>query len=402
MRILLITDWNRGRGGAEAYALWLRQGLRAAGEDARLLTSTAGTAADGTADFVAFGTERVAAQAFLQIVNPLAAASVRRAVRDFEPDVACVNMFAHHLSPAIFDALGATPSVLLVSDYKCVCPIGSKLLPDGSLCTVKAGWVCCQSGCVSLSHWLRDQVRYPYIHSAVRGARRVVACSGWMQRELAAAGIAAGVMRWPAPSPTTDFTRNPSPNPTFVFCGRLDVEKGVSLLLRAFARLYAEVPSAQLRIVGRGPERHRLEEAARNLGVEGSVTFLGWLSPTEIDDQLRGAWASLVPSLWAEPFGLVAVEAVIRGVPVIASSSGGLAEIVEPGVTGLLFPNNDEAALTDCLRAIANRTVFPTRTLPHDAVRRAAVTFSLEAHIQHMRKLFAEVVEQRALSPSAS
>ena len=58
MRILLVTDWNRGRGGAEAYATWLRQGLREAGDDACLLTSSAGTAADGTADFVAFGTHR--------------------------------------------------------------------------------------------------------------------------------------------------------------------------------------------------------------------------------------------------------------------------------------------------------------------------------------------------------
>ena len=160
MRILLITDWNRGQGGAEAYALWLRQGLRAAGDEARLLTSNAGTAADGTADFIAFGTERIVAQTFLQIANPFAASSVRRAVQQFEPDVACVNMFAHHLSPAIFPALGTIPTVLLVSDYKCVCPIGSKLLPNGSLCTVDAGWVCCQSGCVSFAHWLRDQLRY--------------------------------------------------------------------------------------------------------------------------------------------------------------------------------------------------------------------------------------------------
>jgi glycosyltransferase involved in cell wall biosynthesis len=400
MRILLITDWNRGRGGAEAYALWLRQGLRAAGDDARLLTSSAGTAAEGTADFVAFGTERMVAQAFLQISNPFAASSVRRAVHQFEPDIACVNMFAHHLSPAIFHALGATPTVLLVSDYKCVCPIGSKLLPDGSLCTVKAGWVCCQSGCVSLPHWLRDQLRYSYINSAVRGVSRVVACSRWLQGELAAAGIAADVLPWPVPSPAPDFVRSPAPDPVFLFCGRLDVEKGVSLLLRAFARLRAEIPSARLRIVGQGPGRLELERIAGALGLEDSVTFLGWLSPPEIEHQLRDAWASLIPSLWAEPFGLVAVEAIIRGVPVIASASGGLSEILEQGVSGLLFPNNDEAALIDCLRAAANGFAFPARTLSHDVVKRAAETFSIERHIRQMREVFAEVAEQRDAAPS--
>jgi glycosyltransferase involved in cell wall biosynthesis len=398
MRILLITDWNRGRGGAEAYAAWLRQGLRDAGDDARLLTSTAGDAANGTAEFTAFGTGQVAAQAFLQIVNPFAVASVRQSLREFDPHLVCVNMFAHHLSPAIFHALGNTPVVLLVSDYKCVCPVGSKLLPDGSLCTAQAGWVCCRSGCVSFPHWLRDQLRYAYLHSAIRRVHRVLVCSHWVQNELAAAGIASDVILWPAPAPSPTFTRNPSPDPAFLFCGRLDVEKGVNLLLRAFARLRAEIPSVRLRVVGQGPERSNLERIAGSLGIEDSVTFLGWLSPLEIEHQLSDAWASLVPSLWAEPLGLVAVEAIVRGVPVVASASGGLGEIVESGISGLLFPNNDESALTECLRTIASRRRFPTHTLPDEVVKRAAETFSLDRHIRGMRKIFAEVTGQRSLS----
>jgi glycosyltransferase involved in cell wall biosynthesis len=398
MRILLITDWNRGRGGAEAYAGWLRQGLCAAGDDARLLTSTAGDAANGTAEFTAFGTGQVAAQAFLQIVNPFAVASVRQALREFDPDLVCVNMFAHHLSPAIFHALGNTPVVLLVSDYKCVCPVGSKLLPDGSLCTAQAGWVCCRSGCVSFPHWLRDQLRYAYLHSAVRRVHRVLVRSHWVQNELAAAGIASDVILWPAPAPSPTFTRSPSPDPVFLFCGRLEVEKGVSLLLRAFARLRAEIPSVRLRVVGQGPERSNLERIARSLGVKDSVGFLGWLSPLEIEHQLSDAWASLVPSLWAEPLGLVAVEAIVRGVPVVASASGGLGEIVESGINGLLFPNNDESALTECLRTIASRCMFPTHTLPDEVVKRAAETFSLDRHIRDMRRIFAEVTGQRSLS----
>ena len=178
------------------------------------------------------------------------------------------------------------------------------------------------------------------------------------------------------------------------------MEKGISLLLRALARLCAEVPSARLRIVGQGPERLSLERLAGNLGIEDSVTFLGWLSPSEIEHQLRDAWASLVPSLWAEPFGLVAIEAIIRGVPVIASASGGLGEIVEQGVSGLLFPNNDEAALIECLRAIANSFVFPTHTLSPEVVKRAAENFSMERHIRLMRQVFTEVVEQPASFPS--
>src|SRR5258708_4635881 len=83
--------------------------------------------------------ERRAAQALLQIVNPFAVARARQAVRAFAPDVALVNMFAQQLSPAFLHALAGVPIVLAVSDFKCVCPIGTKLLPDGSLCTQRAG-----------------------------------------------------------------------------------------------------------------------------------------------------------------------------------------------------------------------------------------------------------------------
>jgi glycosyltransferase involved in cell wall biosynthesis len=400
MRILLVTDWNRGRGGAEAYATWLRQGLREAGDDACLLTSSAGTAADGTADFVAFGTHQVAAQAFLQIANPFAAASVRHALRRFRPEVACVNMFAHHLSPAVLHALRAIPTVLLVSDYKCVCPIGSKLLPDGSLCNTQAGWVCCRAGCVSLPHWLRDRIRYPYIAAGVRGVRRVIACSRWVQQELAAAGIRSDVCLWPVPPPSPDFRRGPSAAPVFLFTGRLDVEKGTALLLRAFSRLRQKVPSAILRIAGDGPERANLERLAGTLGIADATTFLGWLSPRDIEQQLRDPWALVVPSLWAEPLGLVAIEAILRAVPVIASASGGLAEIVEQDVSGLLFPNNDETALAGCLQAVAEAAAFPAHTLPDQVVQRAARTFSMDRHIGDLRAIFQDVAAAQETRPA--
>ena len=135
MRVLLVTDWNRGRGGAEAYIAWLKEGLESAGDEVRLLTSSVGSAGDGKAEYVASGSEAKSAQAFLQIANPFAVHTMRRAIREFRPDVTLVNMFAHHLSPAILHSVGNVPLVVLVSDYKIVCPIGSKLLPDNSICT---------------------------------------------------------------------------------------------------------------------------------------------------------------------------------------------------------------------------------------------------------------------------
>ncbi len=156
-----MLEWNRGRGGAEVHALRLREGLMAAGDEVRLLVSDVGSAGDGFADYVSFGTEKQLPLSVLQIANPLAAATVRRAVREFRPEVAWVNMFALQLSPSAIFALGDVPKVLFVSDYKVICPVSTKLLPNGKNCEVRAGVACLRSGCLSLPHWLRDQLAMP-------------------------------------------------------------------------------------------------------------------------------------------------------------------------------------------------------------------------------------------------
>ena len=149
----------------------LRDGLRAAGDDVRLLTSSAGSAGDDTAEYRAYGTGRLAAKAVLQIVNPFALVTLRSALRGFRPEVVLLNMFEYQLSPAILAPLRQVPTVLLVTDYKGICPLGSKLLPSGRLCQDRAGLVCLRSGCVSLPHWVRDQPRYALLRAGRKHVR---------------------------------------------------------------------------------------------------------------------------------------------------------------------------------------------------------------------------------------
>ncbi|MEO8193792.1 MAG: glycosyltransferase family 4 protein [Gemmatimonadales bacterium] len=387
MRVLIVTDWNRGQGGAEAYIAWLRDGLRAAGDDVRLLTSGAGSAGDGTADYVAYGTESILAQTVLQVANPFAVRTLRTALREFRPEVVFVNMFAHHLSPAILHVLGRIPAVLSVSDFKCICPIGSKLRPDGSICTTQAGWVCRSAGCIGSAHWLRDRPRYALMRSGVARIDKVIACSEWVRRELGDAGIDAVCEHLPVPGPSAAYRRSPSQHPLFVYCGRLDVEKGLEVLLRAFALTVDREPSSRLRIVGRGRERERLEHLSAELGLDTSVVFTGWLDAAEVERELGSAWALVAPSLWAEPLGLVALEAIVRGVPVIASATGGFAETVEEGVSGNLVPNGDITALAARMTAVA-RAGSINSCIPPEAVRRIAERHSIGAHVTRIRRIF--------------
>jgi glycosyltransferase involved in cell wall biosynthesis len=390
LRVLLVTDWTANEGGIEAYVIRASHALEAAGHDVRLLTSSVGSAARGAADYVAFGTDNPAAQTFLQIANPFAVARVRAAVRDFRPDVVQVNMFEKYLSPAIFQALRGVPTVAFVHYYKPVCPTALKVLPDGSLCEVPAGLVCWRSHCVGLAEWLRDRPRYALIRSGLAQAGRVLACSRWMVEQLQLNGIVAETIPLPVPPPGPSFERVPSREPLFLYCGRLDREKGVDLLLRAFARVLASRPAARLRILGGGPRRAALEALAADLGIIQAIRFEGRVSFAEVDTALGDAWALVAPSVWPEPLGLTAIEAITRGVPAIASASGGFAESIDDRVSGYLVPNGDELALADCLVSAVDRG--PT-TVPDAAVRALRDRHDPARHEARLSAVFREAIE---------
>ena len=124
--------------------------------------------------------------------------------------------------------------------------------------------------------------------------------------------------------------------------GRLIPIKGHIVLLRAFALARRELPDLRLDIAGRGPLENALRALALELGIADAVTFLGQVAP--IQTAIEQAAAVVVPSL-GEGFGMVALESMERGRPVVAAAVGGLAEIVLDGETGILVPSGEVAPL---------------------------------------------------------
>jgi glycosyltransferase involved in cell wall biosynthesis len=384
----------RHAGGAEIYFEQLRAGLAAAGDEVRLLTSSAGSAAGGTADAVAWGTESPAAQSVLQLANPWAWRQARGARRRFGPQLVFVGMFANHLSPAIFAAFRGLPVVFTATDCKVVCPTFAKVLPTGATCGAPEGRACLRSGCLSLPHWLREQPRYALIRRALGGAR-VLACSEFVRGELARNGIVSEHLPLPVDPAGPAFRRAPAAQPTFVFVGRLASQKGVLPLLRVFARLLREMPSARLRYVGDGPERDALADAARAPELGDAVTLVSWRPAARVEELLTDAWALVAPTRGPEPLGLVALEAIVRGVPVIATRNGGFVETVVEGRTGLLVADGDEAELLAAMRAVATRRLFPDHAPDAEVAERTAQRHSLPRHLAALRRLFAEEIAGR-------
>lgn len=188
--------------------------------------------------------------------------------------------------------------------------------------------------------------------AGVRQASAVITLTSRLARLLTAAGIPdARVHVIPSGVRSALFdaakTRDrPEPSaPHALFLGRLHRQKGVDLLLRAFT----EVPCGTLDLAGDGPERAQLEQLAAELGLTDRVRFLGFVPHDSVPDLLHEADVLVLPSEYEE-LGTAIVEAMYSGLPVVATRTGGVPELVAHGVNGLLVPPSDAIALAGALR----------------------------------------------------
>lgn len=136
--------------------------------------------------------------------------------------------------------------------------------------------------------------------------------------------------------------------PLLFFMGRLVFEKGIHVLLEALPQILLRHPGVRVVVAGDGPLKGQLEQQARALGVAERVTFYGFADDEQRDRLLRVAQVAVFPSLY-EPFGIVALEAMAAGVPVVVGAVGGFAEIVTRGQTGLHAAPGDARALADAV-----------------------------------------------------
>jgi glycosyltransferase involved in cell wall biosynthesis len=179
--------------------------------------------------------------------------------------------------------------------------------------------------------------------------------------------------------------------PRLLCVGRLIPIKGHIVLLRAFADARRRIPDLQLDIAGRGPLEPALRALAKELEVEDAIRFLGYVAP--VQRAIEDAAIVVVPSM-GEGFGMVALEAMERARPVIAAEIGGLGELVEEGVTGLLVQPGEAEPLTQAIVQLANE--LPRAAEMGEAGRRRALEqFLQERCTDRTELLYRDQLERR-------
>jgi glycosyltransferase involved in cell wall biosynthesis len=192
-------------------------------------------------------------------------------------------------------------------------------------------------------------------------------------------------------SPADNGARGDSQfGPHMIFaCRQLFPRKGIRFLLEAGAHLKPQFPDLKIVLAGDGFERPELARLAAQLGIESDVTFLGWVPNAELPQYYRASAVSVIPSL-EEGFGIPAAEAMGCEVAVVASDAGGLPEVVEHGVTGLVVPRGDSKALA---RAIGSLLADPERRrrMGQAGRQRALRLFDWDRTAQQFEELYREV-----------
>jgi glycosyltransferase involved in cell wall biosynthesis len=292
----------------------------------------------------------------------------------FAPDL----LFLHKVEdPQRVAALAARlPTVRMIHDHDLVCLRRHKYFPlSKRVCDRPAGLACYLNLCFVQRAAQGSAVPVAFkglggVKAAIRahrGVRRLMVGSRWMARELSINGLDPARIAIVPPIPAALAGATPLPasgEPEVLFVGQVIRGKGVDLLLQALGQVPGDWHAT---IVGTGNHLDACRRLAETLGIAARVEFAGWVPHQALEPYYARAAVCVVPSRWPEPFGMVGVEAMARGRPVIGFAVGGIPDWLDDGVTGILIPKADTAALG---AAIAELLAQPARA---EALGRAGV-----------------------------
>lgn len=340
MRILAIHSAYRQRGGEDVSHSVEVAELQRRGHDVQDLRFD-------NADLASRGSLRAGVDT---MYSRSASQLFREAVNAFRPDLCYVNNLWPAASPSILVAAirAGIPTTQVFRNYRRGC-ISGDLMRNGRLCTQ------CLARPLGLSgiryRCSGGQLSRSIAATAARAVTRRAHSQARMQSYIAVSEYVRGVLetdglrkdritvRPNLVSPQTSELQSDVPVVDILFVGRLEGLKGVSTLLEAAD--HPKLRGATVGIAGSGPMREAV--------LASRCKYFGALSPTEVHAAMSAARTVVVPSMWPEPFGRVAVEALACGTPVVVSDCGGLPEFVGKTPAVGMFRSGSAEGLVDAL-----------------------------------------------------
>lgn len=325
--------------------------------------------------------------------------SLRRAIESMRPDIVHLHSVFYAMNAAMIRRLTSLPDgapvVHTFHDVTPICHWRTKLHPDGTRCTSPVGLRCVTGGCFRLGARqgfgkdLFNVLANGVWLSAMRKLPAVIVPSGYLREQLLLNGFEADrvhVIPNFSRFGCSAGERIPPEEPNrILFAGRLTREKGAMALFDAL-RLIRHL-DWKATIIGDGELRGELTTLATRNFPEDRIYFSGVIGESEMCEWYRRCGLAVVPSMMPESFGMVGVEAMSFGRPVVAFDSGGIREWLEDGVTGLLVEHGDIAGLAEGMSRLLSDAALRERmgAAGQSAVERR---FRLEHHADELLRLY--------------
>jgi len=281
-------------------------------------------------------------------------------------------------------------TVRMVHDHDLCCPRRHKyFMTNGRVCHHKLDWRCWLDGAfiardpssrsgfafVSIRRKLKEMRRNYHLDALLVGSR-------FMRDELLQNGFPEEkVLVLPPVIHMENQTPSPVPDdPKILYVGQLIRGKGVDLLLQAFKGLICDFRAT---IVGTGNAESKLKALCNELGLDNRVNFLGWVRNEDLGHFYSKAKVVVVPSRWPEPFGMIGLEAMHHGRPVVAFDVGGIPDWLDHMETGILVPEQDVGAFGKALQKILGENRLAAR-LGQNGLRRVRDHYAFEGYLDRL------------------
>lgn len=357
MKVLHVNEHYGTHGGAERYVTDICEALGEIGWEPVVVAA----APDATA--CARGVRvHALAPSFGVRSSWRAVASFKRILETERPDVVHLHNIQYFMGISLLRmARRYAPVVQTVHDTRAVCPRWqSKILPQMSaLCAYPMGPQCFRHGCFpfhrTTARLLPNLEKFWLVRRQMgiqRKLDRVIVHSEYMREQLMLNGFSANrIVKLPLyPSHTIRPFERRRRTRLIAYVGRIDETKGIRELLQAVARLRRTDWS--LHLAGHGPFLDQAKALSRSERLESKVEFLGRLDGDALTQLLASAYVVVLPSLVPESYGLVGLEALACGTPVVGFDSGGVSEWLKHGKTGFLVRWGSVPALTESLERL--------------------------------------------------
>ncbi len=404
MRILFCNKYNYPFSGTEAYVFDAMKLLRSQGHEVALF-SMANPRGEATPydkyflpniDFKASkGWLRNAGLAVRAIYSLEARQRIRAMIADFRPDVAHVRNIYHHLSPSILWELKKqnVPVLYHLNDFKVLCPSYNLVLRGEACEACKGGefWHALTKKCYPGWGARGMLAAEAYVHKWLGTYSRCVDCflapSQFVRAKFVEHGWDAAKFEvLPHFQQIKEVMRRPEKNAPLLYFGRLSAEKGVEDLLQAMQRL----PHLRLVIAGDGPERNRLEQVARQLGL-ANVEFAGHIQGEELNRAIGGSRFTVLPSHAYETLGKTILESYAEARAVVATDLGSRRELIQSGKTGLLYRTGDVEQLASALRFLSSEPEL-ANAMGRTGLQQVQLHNAPEAHCKALVELYGRLI----------